>query len=80
VLLERYDLAAEPALSMLGQIVNTADIRQSPYARPEGAGLKAITEGLRLVQPDDEALRVAGLVVFDALYAYCGEQLRLGRG
>jgi hypothetical protein len=76
----RYNLGADPALALLGRIVNTADIKTGPYKRPEGAGLKATTDGLLLLHPgDDNALCRDGFRVYDALYAYCGEQVRLGR-
>ncbi|MEN9938850.1 MAG: hypothetical protein RLZZ387_5429 [Chloroflexota bacterium] len=78
--LARYDLTGDPALVLLGQIVNTADIKTSPYRRPEGAGLKAVTDGLLVLHEDDRALCEAGFRVYDALYAYCEEQIRLGRG
>jgi hypothetical protein len=76
----RYGLGADPALGLLAQIVNTADIKTSPYKRPEGAGLRATTDGLLVIHPDDDhALCEIGFRVYDALYAYCGELLRAGR-
>jgi hypothetical protein len=76
----RYNLGGDPALALLGQIVNTADIKTSPYKRPEGAGLRAVTDGLLLLHPeDDHTLCREGFRVYDALYAYCIEQVRLGR-
>ncbi|MFO7169456.1 MAG: chromate resistance protein [Chloroflexota bacterium] len=75
VVMERYGLTGDPALVLLGQIVNTADIRTSPYKRPEGAGLKAITDGLLLLHEDDRAVCEAGFRVYDALYAYCKAQI-----
>lgn len=76
VMLEHYQLTNDPALTLLGQIVGTADVRQSPYQRPEGPGLKAIIDGLIHLAPDDQALCAAGGQVFDALYAYCQAQAR----
>ncbi|HWQ16189.1 MAG TPA: chromate resistance protein ChrB domain-containing protein [Roseiflexaceae bacterium] len=76
VVLERYGLASDPALALLGQIVNTADIKTSPYRRPEGAGLKAITDGLLLLHADDHAVCEAGFRVYEALYAYCRSTLK----
>jgi hypothetical protein len=72
----RYELGGDDALALLGQIVNTADIKTSPYKRPEGAGLKAVTDGLLLLHQDDHELCAAGFRVYDALYAYCREQVR----
>jgi hypothetical protein len=78
--LQRYDLAGDPALALLGQIVNTADIKTSPYRRPEGAGLKAVTDGLLLLHDDDRALCEAGFAVYDALHAYCRQLVDTGKG
>jgi len=79
VVMERYELGSDPAMALLGRIVNTADIKQSRYAQPEGAGLRAITDGLLLIYDDDHALNAAGARVYDALYAYCQDQVRRGR-
>jgi hypothetical protein len=71
VMLAAYRLEGNPALALLGQIVNTADVHPSPFNRPEGAGLKAITDGFTaLLATDAERLR-AGEQVFDGLYRYC---------
>jgi hypothetical protein len=78
VVLERYHLAGDPALALLGRIVNTADIKQSRYQQPEGPGLRAIADGLALQYTDDQALNESGGRVYDALYAYC--QAMIGRG
>lgn len=79
VVLRHYRLDADPALALLGRIVNTADIAQSPHSRPEGPGLWAILDGLLRLHSDDHILCAAGMQVYDALYAYCQEQVRLGR-
>jgi hypothetical protein len=79
VLLQHYRLDADPALALLGRIVNTADIKQSPYRQPEGAGLRAIADGLALQHADDHALNEAGARLYDALYAYCQDMIRRGK-
>ena len=79
VVLEHYGLAGDPALALLGRIVNTADIKQSRYRQPEGPGLRAIADGLALQYDDDHVLNEAGSGLYDALYAYCQEQIRRGR-
>lgn len=71
MMIERYGLADDPALVLVGQIVGTADVHSSPWHRPEAAGLKAITDGIRAVHPDDTARLEAARALFDALYAYC---------
>jgi hypothetical protein len=79
VVLERYQLADDPALALLGRIVNTADIKQSRYNQPEGPGLRAITDGLLLRYADDHALNEAGGRIYNALYAYCQDMIRRGK-
>jgi hypothetical protein len=79
VVAQRYGLVGDPALALLGRIVNTADIKQSRYQQPEGPGLRAITDGLLLIYDDDHALNAAGSQVYQALYAYCQDQARRGK-
>jgi hypothetical protein len=79
VVMQRYGLAEDPALGLLGRIVNTADIKQSRYRQPEGPGLRAITDGLLLIYDDDQALNAVGGRVYDALYAYCQDMVRRGK-
>jgi hypothetical protein len=79
IVLEHYHLADDPALALLARIVNTADIKQSPYQQPEGPGLRAIAEGLALEYSDDRALNEAGGRVYDALYAYCQAMIQRGK-
>lgn len=79
VVMRRYGLAGEPALDLLGRIVNTADIKTSPYRQPEGYGLRATTDGLLLLHVDDRELLEAGMHVYDALYAYCRDAVRRGK-
>ena len=79
VVLQHYDLAGDPALALLGRMVNTADIKQSPYRQPEGYGLRAIADGLSSLHSDDHALLAASNQIYDALYAYCQEQVRRGK-
>src|SRR5262245_10506536 len=55
VMLERYHLTDDPALVLLGKIVGTADVANSPWRQPEGPGLKAATEGIHAGYPDDQA-------------------------
>jgi hypothetical protein len=79
VVMERFGLLEDPALALLGRIVNTADIKQSRYRQPEGYGLRAIADGLALEYNDDHALNQAGGRVYDALYAYCQDMIRRGK-
>ena len=70
--LGKYALDNDPALALLGRIVNGADTDNSLYHQPESAGLNAIAEGFRhLGCVDDDAILQAEFVVYDALLAYC---------
>ncbi len=76
-ILERYNLTGDPALVLLGRIVNGADTDNSLYHQPEGPGLEAVAEGFRhLGYQDDHAINAAEWIVYDALYAYCQEMMR----
>jgi hypothetical protein len=79
-ILKRYNLTGDPALVLLGKIVNGADTDNTLYHQPEGAGLNAIAEGFRhLGFADDHAINAAEWIVYDALYAYCREMIKQGR-
>jgi hypothetical protein len=79
-ILKKYNLTYNPALVLLGQIVNGADTDNTLYAQSEGAGLKAIAEGFRhLGLPDDHAINAAEWIVYDALYGYCQAMIEQGK-
>lgn len=79
-ILEKYRLTADPALVLLGKIVNGADTDNSLWRQPEEAGLNAIAEGFRhLGLKDDHAINAAEWIVYDALYGYCREMVQRGR-
>lgn len=79
-ILRKYDLMRNPALVLLGKIVNGADTDNALWQQPEGAGLEAIAEGFRhLGYPDDLALNQAEWIVYDALYAYCQHSVGQGK-
>ena len=79
-ILKKYQLTSDPALILLGRIVNGADTDNPLYRQPEGPGLQAIAEGFRhLGYEDDHALNAAEWIVYDALYAYCQEMVRQGK-
>ncbi len=79
-ILKKYNLARDPALALLGRIVNGADTDNALWHQPEGAGLKAIAEGFRhLGYQDDHQINAAEWIVYDALYAYCQEMMRQGK-
>jgi hypothetical protein len=70
-ILKKYDLTRDPALVLVGKIVNGADTDNTLWNQPEGAGLNAIAEGFRhLGYKDDHEQNAAEWIVYDALYAY----------
>ncbi|MBX7235710.1 MAG: chromate resistance protein [Caldilineales bacterium] len=79
-ILKKYNLTGDPALMLLGKIVNGADTDNTLWNQPEGPGLEAIAEGFRhLGYADDHAINAAEWIVYDALYAYCREMVRQGK-
>ena len=79
-ILRTYDLMKDPALALLGKIVNGADTDNTLWQQPEGAGLEAVAEGFRhLGLADDHAMLAAESIVYDALYAYCQAMVAQGK-
>lgn len=67
--LARYDLH-DPALDQLALIVRGADTSRLDLT-PQSAGLFAISLGLSAIYADDHAMLAQGLILYDALYAWC---------
>ncbi len=67
--LKKYRLT-DPALNQLAVIVRGADTAR-PELAPQAPGLLAISLGLSQVFQDDHEMLKAGLVLYDALYAWC---------
>ena len=67
--LKKYQLS-DPALAQLATIVRGADTARLDLA-PEAAGLLAISLGLSRNYADDHAMLAQGMVIYDALYAWC---------
>jgi hypothetical protein len=67
--LKRYRIA-DPALKQLAVIVRGADTARLDLA-PQAAGLLALSLGLSAVFADDHEMLGHGMVVYDALYAWC---------
>src|ERR1017187_237808 len=79
-ILKKHNLTSDPALVLLGKIVNGADTDNTLWNQPEGPGLQAVAEGFRhLGFTDDHAVNAAKWIVYDALYAYCQEMVRQGK-
>jgi hypothetical protein len=69
--LKRYQLD-DPPLSHLAVIVRGADTSRLELA-PQSAGLYAISLGLSATITNDHAMLRHGLVMYDALYAWCAK-------
>ncbi len=68
----------DPALQQLATIVRGADTSRLDLA-PQSAGLHAISLGLSHCFADDHEMLRHGMVIYDALYAWCRScQLRAG--
>ncbi len=67
--LERYQLD-DPALRQLAAIVRGADTSKLDLT-PQSSGLYAISLGLSHVFKDDLEMLDHGLILYDALYAWC---------
>ena len=79
-ILKKYKLTSDPALVLLGRIVNGADTDNTLYHQAEGPGLKAVAEGFRhLGYKDDHELNAAEWIVYDALYGYAQEMVKRGK-
>lgn len=68
--IERYHLEHDAALQRLALIVRGADTDRLELA-PQCAGLVALSIGMSRIEPDDRAMLVTMLPVYDALYAWC---------
>ncbi|HJW50413.1 MAG TPA: chromate resistance protein ChrB domain-containing protein [Burkholderiaceae bacterium] len=69
--LARYGLD-EPALRQLAEIVRGADTSRLELT-PQSAGLYALSLGLSHNFADDHEMLEHGMVMYDALYAWCRE-------
>jgi rhodanese-related sulfurtransferase len=68
--LRTYRLTGDPALAKLAVIVRGADTAR-PELAPQTAGLLAVSLGLSRNFRDDHEMLKHGMVVYDALYAWC---------
>jgi rhodanese-related sulfurtransferase len=68
--IRHFRLGADPALARLALIVRGADTAKLDLA-PQAPGLAAVSLGLSRIFPDDHAMLKHGVVLYDALYAWC---------
>ncbi len=69
--INKYQIKDAP-LAKLALIVRAADCGQPGLAK-EAAGLLAISRGLSLNFTDDQQMLEHGMVIYDALYAWCAD-------
>ncbi|WP_287130338.1 chromate resistance protein ChrB domain-containing protein [Candidatus Cyanaurora vandensis] len=69
--IRHFDLV-DPPLQQLARIVRGADTSRHDLT-PQSPGLFALALGLAAVFEDDQEVLQHGLVLYDALYAWCGE-------
>jgi hypothetical protein len=74
VLVEEYNLG-DPALKLLAQIVHGADVAEDRDVTPQSRGLLAIAEGFHLLELGDHRQLELSLPVYDALYAWCKNEV-----
>ena len=74
VLVEEYEID-DPAVRLLARIVHGADVADDRDATPESRGLLAIAEGFHLLELDDHRQLELSLPVYDALYAWCRNEV-----
>ena len=75
VLIDDYDLTRDAALARLARIVHAADISTELETDPAGPGLLAIGLGGLDIEADDHRLLERATFVYDALYAWCQQQV-----
>jgi len=78
VLMEEYAIE-DRAVRLLARIVHGADIADDRDATPQSRGLLAVAEGFHLLELDDLSQLELSLPVYDALYAWCRNEVESGR-
>jgi hypothetical protein len=78
VLVEEYEID-DPAVGRLARIVHGADISDDRDATRESRGLLAVAEGFHLLDLGDHRQLELSLPVYDALYAWCKNQIEAER-
>ncbi len=79
VLVEEFSLNDDPALVRLAKIVHAADVSEDIDSSPEGRGLSAIAHGFALLHGTDDHKKIElETPMYDALYAWCAQQVATG--
>lgn len=74
VLVEEYAID-DPAIALLARVVHGADVSEDRDATPQSRGLLAVAEGFHLLELDDHRQLELSLPVYDALYAWCRNEV-----
>ena len=78
VLVDDFNLADDPALVRLAEIVHAADVSEDRNGSPEGPGLYAIAHGFALLHGTEDHRKIElETPMYDALYAWCQQQASL---
>jgi len=75
VLVEEYEID-DAAVKLLARIVHGADVSDDRDATPQSRGLLAIAEGFSLLELSDHRQLELSLPVYDALYAWCKNEVK----
>jgi hypothetical protein len=76
VLVEEFDLTGDAGLVRLAEVVHAADVSEDIDSSPEGRGLSAIAHGFALIHGTDDHTKIdLETPMYDALYAWCQEQI-----
>ena len=75
VLVQEYNLGADPALALLAKVVHGADVTADADITPQSRGLEAIARGFMDLGVDDQEQLRLELPVYDALYAWAKRQV-----
>jgi hypothetical protein len=78
VLIDDHDLGGDAALVRLARIVHAADIDSEIDTDPFAPALLALAFGGLDVEADDQRLLERASFVYDALYAWCAQQVAAG--
>jgi hypothetical protein len=73
----KHNLSSDPALVALAKVVHAADVSADLDTVPEGRGLKAIAHGFSHLfgRADHKKIELES-PMYDALYAWCQEQVK----
>jgi hypothetical protein len=74
VLVDDYGIR-DPAVRLLARIVHGADVEGERDVTPQSRGLLAVAEGFHLLDLPDRRQRELSLPVYDALYAWCRNEV-----